>query len=66
MVFGAMGGAAAYRRWKDPLAIYLCLLASVALFLTTPYVGYLDDTTMLFILCVVLAFVAPARTSWSL
>lgn len=57
-------GAAAYRRWKDPLAIYLCLLASVALFLTTPYVGYLDDTTMLFILCAVLAFVGPARTSW--
>ena len=57
-------GAAGYRSRKDPLIVLIAMLATVAMFLTTPYVGYLDDLTMLFLLCVMLAFVAPARTSW--
>ncbi|HEV8563534.1 MAG TPA: MFS transporter [Actinomycetota bacterium] len=57
-------GAAGYRARKDPLIVYLSILAAAALFLTTPYVGYLDNITMLFILCATMAFIAPARTSW--
>jgi MFS family permease len=34
------------------------------LFLTTPYVGYLDNITVLFLLCLIVAFADAARTSW--
>ncbi len=57
-------GAAAYRSRKDPLVVLIMMLATVALFLTTPYVGYLDNTLMLFLLCLLIAFIGPARTSW--
>ena len=40
------------------------LLATVALFLTTPYVGYLDNITVLFLLSLMIPFVHEARTSW--
>ena len=40
------------------------LLATVALFLTTPYVGYLDNITVLFLLALMIPFVHEARTSW--
>ncbi|MEP7059588.1 MAG: hypothetical protein ABI828_02550, partial [Actinomycetota bacterium] len=56
--------AAGYRSRRDPLFIPVAMLAAVAIFLTTPYVGYLDELTMLFILCVMFAFLGPARTSW--
>ena len=36
----------------------------VALFLTTPYVGYLDNITVLFLLSLMIPFVHEARTSW--
>jgi MFS family permease len=57
-------GAAGFRSRRDPLIVLIAMLAAAAMFLTVPYVGYLDDLTMLFLLCVALAFVAPARTSW--
>ena len=57
-------GAAGYRSRKDPLFIPVAMLAAVAMFLTTPYVGYLDELTMLFTLCVMFAFLGQARTSW--
>ncbi len=56
--------AAGYRSRKDSLFIPVAMLATVAIFLTTPYVGYLDELTMLFTLCVMFAFLGPARTSW--
>ena len=40
------------------------MLATIALFLTTPYVGYLDNITVLFLLALIIPFVDAARTSW--
>ena len=57
-------GAALYRSRRDPLVVLTTLLASAALFLTTPYVGYLDNITVLFLLALTIPFVHAARTSW--
>jgi len=57
-------GAGAYRSRRDPLLVLLSMLVAAALFLTTPYVGYLDNTMMLFLLAALLPFLGPARTSW--
>ncbi len=57
-------GAALFRSRGDPLVVLTTLLASVALFLTTPYVGYLDNITVLFLLALTIPFVHEARTSW--
>jgi MFS family permease len=57
-------GAALYRSRRDPLVVFTTLLASVGLFLTTPYVGYLDNITVLFLLALTIPFVHEARTSW--
>ncbi len=61
---GLAFGAGAYRARRDPLVVLLTLLASAALFLTTPYVGYLDNITVLFLLSLIVAFAGAARTSW--
>src|SRR5439155_887322 len=37
---------------------------AAALFLTLPYVGYMDNITCLFLLAMTLPFLQPARTSW--
>ncbi len=57
-------GVGALRSRGDPLAMLLTMLATVALFLTTPYVGYLDNITVLFLLSLTLPFLHEARTSW--
>jgi Major Facilitator Superfamily len=57
-------GAAGYRARRDPLLVLLSMLVAAALFLTTPYVGYLDNTLMIFLLCLTLPFIPAARTSW--
>ena len=57
-------GAGAYRSRRDPLIVLLCMLVAAALFLTIPYVGYLDNTLMLFLLCALLPFLGASRTSW--
>lgn len=57
-------GAAFFRSRKDPLVVLTTMLAAVALFLTTPYVGYLDNITVLFLLALMIPFVHEARTSW--
>ena len=57
-------GAGAYRSRRDVLVVLLTMLATAGLFLTTPYVGYLDNTTVLFLLCLIVAFADEARTSW--
>jgi hypothetical protein len=57
-------GIGAFRSRGDPIAILVTMLATVALFLTTPYVGYLDNITVLFLLSLTLPFLHAARTSW--
>jgi hypothetical protein len=57
-------GAFSWRKRRDPLLFLLVMLATAALFMTTPYVGYLDNITILFFLAMILAFFEPGRTSW--
>jgi hypothetical protein len=57
-------GAGAFRSRHDGLVVLLTMLASAAVFLTTPYVGYLDNIAILFLLSIVLAFAAATRDSW--
>ncbi|MFN2544923.1 MAG: MFS transporter, partial [Actinomycetota bacterium] len=53
-----------YRHRRDPLLFLLTLFAGVSLFLTTVYVGYMDNIMCLFILAMTLPFIQPARRSW--
>jgi MFS family permease len=57
-------GAGAYRSRRDPLVMLMTMLAAVALFLTTPYVGYLDNITVLFLLALTFPFLHASKTSW--
>ena len=57
-------GAFGYRVHRERLLFLLVLLATGALFMTTPYVGYLDNITVLYILSATLAFIPPSKTSW--
>ncbi|MBI2239048.1 MAG: MFS transporter, partial [Actinobacteria bacterium] len=57
-------GTFAYRERRDPLLFALIVLATAALFMTTPYVGYLDNIAVLYVLSLLLAFLGPARRSW--
>ena len=57
-------GAALFRSRRHPLAIHMAMLAAAALFLATPYVGYLDQATVLLLFCLMIPFVDEARTSW--
>lgn len=57
-------GAFSYRRHRDPLLFLFVMAAAAALFMTTPYVGYLDNIAVLFFLSMILAFYEPAQTSW--
>ena len=57
-------GAGAFRSRRDPLAMLMTMIVSAALFLTTPYVGYLDNITVLFLLGLTFPFLHAARTSW--
>jgi hypothetical protein len=61
---GLAFAAGAFRSRRDGLVVPLTILATVALFLTTPYVGYLDNITILFLLALLFPFLGPARTSW--
>jgi MFS family permease len=57
-------GAGAFRSRKHGLVVLLTMLVTTALFLTTPYVGYLDNITVLFLLSLLFPFLERARTSW--
>jgi len=57
-------GAFAWRHRRDHLVPLMTFFASAALFLTIPYVGYMDNITCLYILALILPFLGPARTSW--
>jgi hypothetical protein len=61
---GLAFGAGAFRSRRDALVVLLTMLATAALFLTTPYVGYLDNITVLFLLALTFPFLGAARTSW--
>ena len=43
-------GAFSWRTHQDPLLFLLVMLSTAALFMTTPYVGYLDNITVLYFL----------------
>jgi MFS family permease len=64
LLTGLALGAALFRSRKDPVVVLTTILATVALFLTTPYVGYLDNITVLFLLSLMIPFMHEARTSW--
>ena len=57
-------GAFSWRRHRSPMLFLLVMLSTAALFMTTPYVGYLDNITVLYFLSLILAFFEPGRTSW--
>ncbi|HEX9374688.1 MAG TPA: MFS transporter [Actinomycetota bacterium] len=57
-------GAFAWRHRRDHLVLLLTFFASAAMFLTIPYVGYMDNITCLYILALILPFLGPARRSW--
>jgi hypothetical protein len=56
--------AFALRHRGDPLAYLLTLVAAVPLFLTIPFIGYMDNLMGLLFLAVGLWFLDGARTSW--
>ncbi|MGH2752516.1 MAG: hypothetical protein ACRDK3_16845 [Actinomycetota bacterium] len=55
----------AYRHRRDPLLWHAVAFFSASLFLTPPFVGYLDNVLCLFFLAASLSFLTGARTSWS-
>src|SRR5919198_4304916 len=57
-------GAFGWRHRRDPVLFLLTLFATAATFLTTPYVGYMDNIVCLYILALTLPFIRAARTSW--
>jgi hypothetical protein len=58
-------GAFAWRHRRDHVALFMTFFAAAALFLTIPYVGYMDNVTCLWILSLTLPFMRPAREgSW--
>ncbi|HVF54454.1 MAG TPA: hypothetical protein VNC78_12735 [Actinomycetota bacterium] len=54
----------AYRQRPDPLMWHSVALGSASLFLTPPFVGYLDNVLCLFFLAASLPFLDRARYSW--
>jgi len=56
--------SAAYRSTKDWVLSVLTMFVVGAFFLTTPYVGYLDNLFVLYVLAALIAFLEPARRSW--
>jgi len=54
----------AYRHRRDPLLWHAVAFLSASLYLTPPFVGYLDNVLCLFFLAASLSFLTEARTSW--
>ena len=54
----------AYRRRRDPVLFHAVAFASAGLFLTPPFVGYLDNVLCLMFIAAALYFIDPARYSW--
>ena len=56
--------AFAYQQRGDPLVFHAVALGSASLYLTPPFVGYLDNILCLFFLAAALFFIRPSRESW--
>jgi uncharacterized membrane protein SirB2 len=54
----------AYQQLRDPLAWHAVAFFSAALFLTPPFVGYLDNVLCLLMLAAALFFLGPSKDSW--
>jgi hypothetical protein len=54
----------AFRQRRDPLIWHAVALGSASLFLTAPFVGYLDNMLCLFWLAASLPFISATRSSW--
>lgn len=54
----------AYRHRRDPLIFHAVAFGVASLYLTPPFVGYLDNILCLMFLAAALWFIGPARTSW--
>ena len=54
----------AYRHRRDPLLWHAIAFLSASLYLTPPFVGYLDNVLCLFFIAASLSFLTEARTSW--
>lgn len=57
-------GGFAYRHRRDPLIFHAVAIGSASLFLTPPFVGYLDNVLCLLFLAAALFFIESTRTSW--
>ena len=55
----------AYRHRRDPLIFHVVALGVASLYLTPPFVGYLDNVLCLMFLAAALWFIGPSRTSWA-
>jgi hypothetical protein len=54
----------AYRHRRDPLLFHAVAFASAGLFLTPPFIGYIDNALCLMFLAAALHFIDPSRDSW--
>jgi hypothetical protein len=55
----------AYRHRRDPLLFHSVAFGVASLYLTPPFVGYLDNILCLMFLAAALWFIGPARTTWA-
>ena len=55
----------AFRHRRDPLVFHSVAFGVASLYLTPPFVGYLDNVLCLMFLAAGLWFIGPARTSWA-
>ncbi|MFN2489623.1 MAG: hypothetical protein ABR529_07780 [Actinomycetota bacterium] len=53
----------AYRNRRDPLIFHAVAFGTASLYLTPPFVGYLDNILCLFFLAAAIWFIGPARDS---
>lgn len=56
--------AFAYQQRRDPLIFHAVAFGTASLYLTDPFVGYLDNILALFFLAAALLFIEPSRRSW--
>jgi hypothetical protein len=54
----------AYRHRRDPLIFHSVAIGVSSLYLTPPFVGYLDNILCLMWLAAAIWFIGPSRTSW--
>jgi hypothetical protein len=55
----------AYRHRRDPLIFHSVAIGVASLYLTPPFVGYLDNILCLMWLAAAIWFIGPARVSWT-